>query len=339
MSFYSKQLYFGGEMRLKLRLTVGSSPHVKHNDSIQIMMGDVLVALLPIIVMSVFYYGVRAAILTGVSILSCVIFEYLYTRILRKPRSINDLSAVVTGILIACNIPATAPLWFPAVGAFFGIIVVKQLFGGIGKNVFNPAVAAIVFLNVTWQGIMSIFPMPFATLPWLNTPQGFLTKQTALASLSQHFLPANTINELFLGNRPGFMGSGAIIVILVAGLYLLYRRIINFQVPFAFVGTVALLAYIFPRSPSGQLSSMLYEILSGSLIFVAIFMATDPTTSPVTTEGRLLYGFLCGLLTVFLRYNGIYPEGAFFALLLMNPFAKSLDILSWKLNKRGAVNG
>jgi electron transport complex protein RnfD len=326
-------------MEIKLRLTVGSSPHVKHNDSIQIMMGDVLVALLPILGMAFFYYGIRAVILTAISILSCIIFEYLYTRILRKPRTIHDLSAIVTGILIACNIPATAPLWFPAVGAFFGIVIVKQLFGGIGKNVFNPAVAAIVFLNVTWQGIMSIFPLPFATLPWVQTPQGFMTKQTTLASLSQHLLPVYNIKEMLWGNRPGFMGSCAIIVILVAGLYLLYRRIINLQVPFAFVGTVALLALIFPRSPSGQVSSMLYEILSGSLIFIAIFMACDPTTSPVTSNGRLLYGVLCGLLTVFIRYNSIYPEGAFFALLLINPFAMSLDMLSWKLSKRGAVNG
>jgi electron transport complex protein RnfD len=323
----------------KLRLTVGSSPHVKHNDSIQIMMGDVLVALIPVLCIAFYYYGIRAAILTGISILSCIIFEYLYTRILGKPRTIGDLSAIVTGILIACNIPATAPLWFPAVGAFFGIVIVKQLFGGIGKNIFNPAVAAIVFLNVTWKGIMSLFPLPFATLPWLQNPQGFTTEQTVLASLGQHLLPTSVPYEMLLGNRPGFMGSGAILVILVAGLYLLYRRIISLEVPFAFVGTVALLAYIFPRSPAGPVSSMIFEIMSGSLIFIAIFMATDPTTSPVTSSGRLLYGVLFGVLTVFIRYNGIYPEGAFFALLIINPFAMSFDKLSWKLRKRGIVNG
>lgn len=318
-----------------MRLAVASSPHIKHEDDVKITMGDTLVALLPLLVMAFYYYGLRAVILTAVSVFSCVVFEFAYRKIQRKKNSLGDLSAIVTGVIIAYNIPATAPLWVPIAGAFFAVIIIKQLFGGLGKNIFNPALAAIAFLTVTWPGIMSTFPLPFTRLAKLRTPVNFETGRTALASLKSGLIPDNKLSEMLLGNRPGNLGTCAVIVIAAAALYLLYRRIISWHTPVAFIGTVALFAFLFPRCPSGRFDSVCFEIMSGSLIFVAIFMATEPVSSPVTKTARFLYGVLCGLLTVFLRYFGIYPEGAYFALLLLNPFAVMLDRLTWQLKVRG----
>lgn len=300
-------------------------------------MGDLLITMVPILLLSCYYYGARAFVLTAVSVVSCVGFEALYRKMLRLPRSVGDLSAMATGVILAFNLPATAPVWFPVVGAFFAVVIVKQLFGGLGRNIFNPALAAVVFLTVSWPGVMSSFPLPFNPLPAFATPVHFETGRTALSALRAGSMPDNTLLEMFLGSRPGYLGACAVIVMLAAALYLLYRRIISWAIPAAFVGTVAAAAAIFPRCPSGRLDSVLFEVMSGSLLFIALFVATDPVTSPVTTVGRLLYGFCCGLLTVLLRYFGIYPEGACFAVLLMNPFVLAMDRLAWKLKVKGGT--
>lgn len=318
-----------------MRLAAASSPHVRSGDNVKITMGDVIILLIPIAIIAVFYYGFRALVLTLISVLSCIVFEYLYRRIMGKYRSIGDFSAIVTGFLIAYSMPVTAPLWMPVAGAFFAIIIVKQLYGGIGKNVFNPAAAAVVFLTVAWPGIMSAFPMPFNKVPLFATPSHFETGRTALAALRAGNLPDNLKYEMMIGYTPGTLGTACIIVILIAAVYLLYRRIISWQIPVAFLGTVALAALLFPRCPSGRLDSVFFELTSGSLLFVSIYMATDPVTSPVTGLARLIYGVCCGLITVLIRYFGIYPEGAFFAVLLMNPFVVALDRLAWKFRVRG----
>lgn len=323
-----------------MRLVVGAAPHLRHNDDIRITMGDMIVPMVPIALMAFYFYGTRVLVLTLISIVSCVVLEYLYRRILGKPRSIGDLSAVITGFILAYNMPASAPLWFPVAGAFFAVIIVKQLFGGIGKNVFNPALGGILFLTVTWPGIMSSLPLPFNQLSVWGNVGKFETGRSALSALKAGQLPDNKLFEMLLGNQPGYFGACAVLVLLAGGLYLLYRRIISWTIPVSFVGTVALISFIFPRSPAGRLDSMLFEILSGSLIFAALFIATDPVTSPVTNVGRLLYGFFCGLITVLIRYTGIYPEGAYFAIFLMNPFVLALDRLAWKLKtkKGGHLN-
>ncbi len=319
-----------------MRLFAASSPHIKHDDDIRITMGDTIVPLLFLLGVAIYYNGVRALTLTAVSVLSCVVFEYLYRRIFKKSRSIGDLSAVVTGMITAFCMPVTAPIWFPIVGAFFSIIIVKQLFGGLGRNIFNPAAAAVCLLTVTWPGVMSVFPLlPSKSFPAFATPQNFETGRTVLAALKSGQLPDNHLYELLIGYTPGNLGTVSILIIVIGAFVLLYRRIINWQTPFAFLGMVAVLAFIFPRCPSGRLDSALYELMSGSLCFVAVFMATDPVTSPVTHSGRLLYGAACGILTVFMRYYGIYPEGAFFAVLLLNPFVLEFDRLGWKLRVKG----
>lgn len=318
-----------------MRLFAASSPHIKNSDDIRTIMGDTILPLLFLLFAAIYYTGVRALTLTAVSVLSCVAFEYLYRRFLGKKRSIGDMSAVVTGMLIAFCMPVSAPMWFPIVGAFFAIVIVKQLFGGLGRNIFNPAVAAVCFLTVTWPGVMSTFPMPTAKFDAFATPKDFQTGITALTSLKNGTLPSNKLEELFIGYVPGNMGNAMILIILVAAIILLFRRIINWRIPVSFLGTIAVLALIFPRCPSGRIDSMFYELLSGSVLFVAIFMATDPVTSPVTRLGRVFYGITCGLVTVFMRYFGIYPEGAFFALLLVNPFVLEFDRLGWRIGTKG----
>lgn len=229
-----------------MRLVVGAAPHLRHEDGIRVSMGDLIITMIPILLMAFYYYGLRVVVLTAVSVACCVIFEYICRKVMHKPRSIGDLSAVVTGVILAFNMPATAPWWFPVAGSFFAIVIVKQLFGGIGRNVFNPALSAVVFLSVSWPGIMSTFPLPFNTLPVWNTPAGFETGRTVLSSLKAGIVPDNTLLEMFLGSRPGYLGTCAVIVMLAGGLYLLYRRIISWTIPVSFLGTVALAAFIFP---------------------------------------------------------------------------------------------
>ena len=318
-----------------MRLAAASSPHIRSGDNVKVTMGDVVVMMVPLTILAVFYYGWRALVLTLVSVASCMLFEYLYRRMFGRGFSLSDLSAVVTGFLIAMNLPVSVPLWMPVIGAFFAIVIVKQLYGGIGRNVFNPAAAGIAFLTVTFPGIMSTFPIAFNSMPVFATPQKFETGRTVLAALKAHILPDNQAAEVMFGYTPGNFGTACIVVILIAGAYLLYRRIINWQIPAGFLGVVAAAALIFPRCPSGRLDSVFFELTSGSLIFAALFMATDPVTTPVTGRARFIFGACCGFLTVVLRYNGVYPEGVYFAILMMNPFSLALDRLVWRLRAKG----
>lgn len=318
-----------------MRLFAASSPHIRHGDDIRITMGDTILPLLFLLITAIYYTGLRALTLTAVSVASCLAFEYFYRRILGKNRSVGDASAVVTGMIIAFCMPVTAPIWFPIVGAFFAIVIVKQLFGGLGNNIFNPAAAAICLLTVTWPGTMSTFPQATAKFAPFATPVNFETGVPVLTSLKNGTFPDNNVFEMLIGYTPGNFGTTPILVIAIAAFVLLYRRIISWKIPFAFLGTVALAAFIFPRCPSGRIDSVMYELMSGSVVFAAVFMATDPVTSPVTTPARLLYGFFCGIITVFIRYFGMYPEGAFFAILIMNPFVLALDRLGWRLKMKG----
>lgn len=318
-----------------MRLFAASSPHIRHGDDVKITMGDTILPLIFLLAISFYYYGIRTLTITAVSVISCVAFEYLYRRIIGKTRSIGDLSAIVTGMIMGLCMPVTVPIWFPIVGGFFSMVIVKQLYGGLGRNIFNPAAAGICMLTVTWPGVMSVFPLPTNHFAAFATPQNFETGRTVLSALKDGQLPDNNFFELLIGYTPGNFGTSAILIIIIAALVLLYRRIISFHIPVGFLGTVALAALVFPRCPSGRLDSVLYELLSGSVIFAAVFMATDPVTSPVTHSGRFLYGVCCGILTVVLRYFGIYPEGAFFALLIMNPFVLVFDRLGWKLRVKG----
>ena len=292
-------------------LTVSTSPHIKAADNTRTIMADVLIALIPALVWSCYLFSMRALLVCAVTVAASIIFEFLYQKLMKKPVTVLDLSAAVTGLLLSYNLPASIPIWMPIVGSFFAIVVVKQLYGGIGKNIMNPALCARAFLMLAWPSQMTSFPAP-------RGAADAVASATPLSSLKAGVLPLYSTQDLFFGNIPGSLGEVSALLLLLGGLYLLLRRVITWHTPVAYIGTVALIAYFFPQADSGRVEFMLAEILSGGVILAAIFMATDYATTPVTATGRLLFGFGCGLITILIRYFGTYPEGASFSVLIMN---------------------
>ena len=305
------------------RLRISPSPHMRTFDTTRSIMLDVVIALLPAFVWGIWHFGTRALMIGIVSVASCILFEALTQLILRRPVTVGDLSAVVTGLLLAMNLSSAVPIWLPIVGSFFAIVVVKQLFGGIGKNVVNPALAARVFL-FAWPTEMGTFAAPGVRLTGIGTPDVVATA-TPLASLKEGVFPDVTLSDMILGRTSGCIGEVSALLIAAGGLYLLCRRVITWHIPAAFLGTVALVTVMFPQVPANNYNFMLSELFSGGLMLAAFFMATDYATSPVTPVGRLIYGVGCGLLTVFIRYFGGYPEGVSFSILIMNLLVWYID--------------
>ncbi len=310
-------------------LSVASSPHFKHSDNSRTIMLDVIIAMIPALVWAVYMFGTRVLSVVVISVASSVIFEYLFQKVMKRPVTVLDFSAVVTGILIAFNLPVGVALWVPVMGSFFAIVIVKQLFGGIGKNVVNPALAARVFLFTAWPNEINGYIEPLGDkLDALAVNVGdIVAGATPLASLKLGETPDIGVFELFIGNMPGCIGEVSALLLLIGGIYLLIRRAITWHIPVAFLGTVAVLSFIFPQTRSVQAYEfMLMELCSGGLMLGAIFMATDYATSPVTNSGRIIYGIGCGAITVFIRYFGGYSEGVSFAILIMN-------LLVWYIDK------
>ncbi len=304
-------------------LIVSSSPHSKDHRTVSKIMGYVLVALAPAAAGAVLYYKWRAFFLIVISMLSCVFFEYLYNLIMKRKQTLYDCSALVTGVLLAFNLPSSAPLWLPPIGALFAIVVVKLLFGGLGRNIFNPAMSARVFLFLSFSSYMSG--------PWI-TPIDGVSAATPLAYLKNNGVDLVTITDKItiadcvLGNVGGCLGETSAILLLLGGIFLLYKKVITWHIPVSFLGTVAVITLLFPRyNDISAWQYMQYHLFSGGLFLGAFFMATDYATSPITPLGRIIYGIGCGLLTVFIRYYGGYPEGVSFAILIMNCFATYLD--------------
>lgn len=320
------------ENKAKL-LAVSPSPHVKHHDTTSTIMLDVIIALIPALIWAVYVFGARSLSLVVISVASCVAFEYLYQKLMKKTVTTGDLSAVVTGILIAFNFPVSVPLWIPVMAAFFAIIVVKQLFGGIGKNIVNPALAARVFIFSAWPSMLGSesYSAPFESgisAFSINTGD-VVASATPLASLKTGAYSDMSLFDMFMGNMPGCIGEVSAMLLIVGGIYLLFRKVITWHIPVSYLLTVALLAFLFPQVPSVHAYQfMLAELLSGGLMLGAIFMATDYATSPVTPNGRIIYGVGCGLLTVFIRYFGGYNEGASFAILIMNLLVWYIDMFA-----------
>lgn len=299
-------------------LALSPSPHVKSKCTTHIIMRDVLIALAPALCWSIFVFGWRALFLTAVSVAFCVFFEYGYEKLMKRPITVGDLSAAVTGVLLAFNVPSGAAWWLMPIGAFFAIVIVKQLFGGIGKNVVNPALAARIFLFVSWPAELTEFSEPAADA---------ISSATALANLKEGILPSYSIADMFLGKCPGCIGEVSALMLLIGAVYLIVRRVITWHIPVAYIGTVALLALIFPQAGTA-FEYLAYSVFSGGLILGAVFMATDYTTSPVTSKGRLIYGVGCGLLTVLIRRFGAYPEGVSFSIMIMNLLVWYIDRLT-----------
>ncbi|MEA4824903.1 MAG: RnfABCDGE type electron transport complex subunit D [Clostridiaceae bacterium] len=306
------------------RFIVTSSPHVRSEDSTHSIMLDVLIALLPAMVVGIFTFGFRALTLMAISTASCIFFEWLYCRLLKKPQPVGDLSAAVTGVLLAFNLPVSVPIWLPIVGAAFAIILTKQLYGGIGKNIFNPALAARVFLLLSWPVYMTAFTTPHTALPLLANVDA-VTSATPLTQLKEGILQSLSVSQLFFGQIGGCLGETSALALLAGGVYLLIRRVISYRIPVTYLATVAVLALLFPRGGQGAIDYMLVALTSGGLLLGAIFMATDYTSSPVTPQGQFIYGVGCGLLTVFIRYFGAYPEGVSFSILVMNALVWMID--------------
>ncbi len=306
-------------------LTVSPSPHAKRNVTTASVMKEVLIALLPATVWGIYIFGLRAALVILTCVASAVLFEALTQILLHRKVTVSDCSAAVTGLLLGLNLSPSVPFYVPIVGAAFAIVVVKQLFGGIGKNVMNPALAARVFLMLAWTNAMSHFPAPYDRM---ELGVDAVASATPLVSLKGGALPAESLFDLFLGRNGGCIGEISVLMLLIGGIYLLVRRVIAWQIPVSFLGTVALLTLLFPQGGIDNLTFMLTSLCSGGLMLGAFFMATDYVTSPVTPVGRLIFGAGCGALVVFLRYFSGYNEGVSFAILIMNALVWYLDMLT-----------
>ncbi len=310
-------------MSAKWTRRVGS-PSVKDRATVDGIMQDVLVALTPTLGMGVLFYGLKVLVLAAISVGACMGFELLYNKLADRENTLGDLTACVTGLLLAMSLPATAPYWAPVLGGAFAIVLVKQFYGGLGRNFMNPALAGRMLL-LSFPGMMTTWVDALDWAPLWGAVDG-VSAATPMAYLHLGQLPPQTLPQMLLGQHGGAIGEVASFMLLLGGLYLLARRVISWRIPGCFVGTVALLTYCFPRVQGvGRLDWMLYNLLGGGLLLGAIFMATDYTTSPVTPRGQMLYGVGCGCLTVVLRYFGSYPDGVGFAILTMNCCVWLLD--------------
>lgn len=305
------------QMKYFYELTISSSPHIHAPVSTQIIMRDVLIALTPALLGSVYFFGFRALMVTLVSVAACVFFEWAWCKLRKRKNKVYDLSAVVTGVLLAFVCPVTIPYWCILLGDFFAIIVVKQLFGGIGKNIVNPALAGRAFM-FSWPVLMSTWvKVGFENAAGILSTADAVTAATPLAAMHQGQMPADSLLDMFLGNVGGCIGETGALLLLIGFAYLLARRVLSGIVTSSFLGAVALLALLFPQG-NDPVQWMVAQLCTGGVMLGAIFMATDYVTSPVTHLGQFLYGVGCGVLTILIRYFGGYNEGVSYAILVMN---------------------
>lgn len=311
-----------------MKLTITSSPHIRGDFRTSRMMLDVILALTPSLLVGVVVLGIRALLVTLISMASAVAAEYLYSLVLRKRNTVIDCTALVTGMLFAMTLPATVPFWIPAAGSAFAIIVAKLLCGGLGQNVFNPALFSRAFL-------MLLFPAALTNYQSLSPDA--VSGATPLHHMVMPALPEQSLLDMFLGNCPGSIGELSTLALIAGGIYLLRRNVISRRIPLGYIGSVAILTLVFHRTDE-PLLWMLYQLCSGGLMLGAFFMATDFVTSPVTKKGQWIFGIGCGVLTVLLRYYGLFPEGVTYAVLIMNLFVWVID--RWTPPRRyGEVKG
>ena len=312
------------QMKYYYELTVSSSPHVHQDVTTKTIMRDVLIALAPAMVFSVVNFGVRALLVTLVSVVACYGFEKLWNILMKQNDKTYDLSACVTGVLLAFVCPVTVAYWQIVIGAAFAIGLVKMLFGGLGRNVVNPALAGRAFM-MSWPVAMSTWIKPgFQNAAPIFGSADIVTAATPLANMHQGMMPVEKWTELFWGNVGGCIGETSALMLLIGLAYLLLRKVIKITIPAAYIGTVAILTLLFPMG-NNNLEWMLCHLFGGGLMLGAIFMATDYVTSPLTNLGQIIYGIGCGALTVLIRYFGGYNEGVSYAILIMNCFVVLLD--------------
>lgn len=314
------------------KMNVSSSPHIRSEVTTQRLMLDVIIALIPASLAGIYFYGLRAALLIAVTVISSVGFEYLIRKALKRDNTTADLSAAVTGLLLALNVPPELPIWMAVVGSLFAIVIVKQLFGGIGYNFVNPALTARAFLLISYGTKMTSWTQPLVNGSEVDvvsfaTPLGILKDGGELP----HIL------DMFLGNIGGSLGETSALALIIGGVYLLARGVISWHIPVIYVGTVGLFAWIL--GPEGIFTgNPLFHILAGGLMLGSIFMATDYTTSPMTKKGIIIYAFGCGVLTILFRLYTNMPEGVSYAILLMNVAVPIIDRYTKPKRFGGAVS-
>lgn len=299
-------------------LTVSSSPHIHDGRTSTSIMRDVIIALVPAVIASAIIFGPRAFLIMAVTVFACVLSEYVTCKILKRPNPIKDLTAVITGILLAMNLPVSIPLWMAALGGCISIVIIKQLFGGVGQNFVNPAIAGRIVLLLSFASYMSNWREPFfykaaqtADTVSTATPLAIMESGGALPSLM----------DMFLGIRAGSLGETCALALIIGGCYLIIRKVITPVIPLCFIGTTVILSWLMGGDP-------LYHLLSGGLLLGAIFMATDYTTSPVTTKGKIIYGIGCGVITSVIRMFAALPEGVSYSILLMNILVPHIETLT-----------
>lgn len=312
------------QMKYFYELTISSSPHAHSPVTTQTIMRDVLIALVPALLGSIYFFGFRALLVTLVSAAACVFFEWGFCKIRKLHCKTYDLSAVVTGVLLAFVCPVTIPYWTIILGDFFAIVLVKMLFGGLGKNIVNPALAGRAFL-FSWPVLMSNWvKVGFDNAAGLLSTADAVTAATPMSAMHQGALPEESILDMFLGNIGGCIGETSALLLIIGFAYLLYRKVITARIPLAYIGTVAILAFLFPQG-NDRIAWMAAQVFGGGLMLGAIFMATDYVTSPLTKLGQIVYGIGCGVITILIRYFGGYSEGVTYAILCMNACAVLLD--------------
>lgn len=308
-----------------MNLTVSASPHIRGKDTTQRLMLDVVIALLPALIAGIVVHGVRALAVSVVCAGSALLGEWLFRLITRQHFTIPDGSAAVTGLLLAMTLPASVPCWLAALGGLFAAVVVKGLCGGLGQNAFNPALGGRALLMLLFPVYLTRFPALGAELPLLGlNAADVVTGATPLHHMQMPALPDVSLTEVFLGRVGGCIGETSALALLLGGAYLIFRKVISIRIPAAYIGAVAVLTLVFPKGDD-PLAWMLYSVLSGGVLLGAIFMATDYATSPVGPVAQIVYGVGCGVLTVLLRYFGLFPEGVTYAILLVNAAAWLLD--------------
>ena len=315
-------------------LAVSSAPHLVTGLDTTKTMAMVLIALVPSFLVSIYVFGMRVILLTLVCVVASMGFEWLYNKLMHKRQTVGDLSSAVTGVLIAFNVPSNFPYWMAVIGCFVAIVIVKQLYGGIGRNVANPAITARIVLFISFATEMTTWPTPsMSTIDAATsaTPLGILKEGSAAD------LPSNM--EMFLGFIGGSMGEVSAIALIIGGLFLIWKKIISPIIPACFIGTVfvfAFLYYSFAGGDAGALQMAIFHICAGGVMLGAFFMATDYVTSPIMPLGKVIMGVGCGILTMVIRIWGAYPEGVSFSILLMNILTPLIDKLCIKLSYGGA---
>ena len=308
-------------------LNVSSSPHVRSKVSTKNIMYDVAIAMVPALIWGVMQYGLYSLIVVAATVASCVLSEYVFETIMKKPITIGDGSALVTGMILGLNMPPTIPVWMPCLGGVFAIIVVKQLYGGLGQNWMNPALAARCFLLISFAGSMTKFTDPITDA---------IASATPLAVMKA----GGDVNwmDLFIGKIPGTIGEISTIALLIGAAYLLFKKVISIRIPATYILTFAIFAFIFGRQ---DINYVLAEVCGGGLIFGAFFMATDYVTSPITPKGQIIFGICLGLLTGLFRLFGGSAEGVSYAIIFCNMLVPLIEkvTLPTAFGKGGKKNG